>query len=620
MERGRWGVLLGLAGTLLLLTALPAAAQDWQGAVGVGYAWENVVGSEESYRTQSYDREGFWVDELTLSYTPGGGPEKFRVDGYGWGGAVPDRSGRVFWKPGSDWTLEVSYDRKASYFALSQPDFKNERDDWHVTRWSGRVAWDGWSFARLSLDLDYNHQGGWRDRPLYGLNNFYGWRTDLDRTMRQGTFLLETKDLPVHLYFEQAYAVYERKDRWSPIGHLNMKGGDPDFLAGLSNDSRDKQTVPTTRLGLTYANPRFEVAADVLYSNADLDSSGPTWKVYDLAGGSVGSVSYIDDVMGSASQDTFAGRIRMGFHLAPGWAVRLNGDYRDTDMDSSVLGQRLIRMSNPSGTDHVDIGLPMTEGSTYKVRDGGADVLLEYRGAKWSAWGGFFLADRDVSWTLPDIDPDLDRSAEGFVAGASYRLGRKLRLLGEYRHGDFEQYIFRTDPQSTDRIDFRLQAEIGRGWSATAHARFEEADNPSSVAALDRHNEAFGATFNWAQKAGKAGASVNFERLKITQDTNIFLPGGYPDVSVYGLNMYTFGASGFWKVGPVTLNADFLHLQDRGATWPLVSWTAYGAATWTGPCHSEICAFVRYRDYNEDRAERDDFEVTRYGLIVRWRF
>lgn len=617
MERGRWGALIGLALTLLLLGSAPALAQDWHGSIGAGYAWQNVIGNEESFWTQTYEREGFWLDELTLSYAPGG-DDRFRLNAFGFGGAEPTRTADLWWKVGGDWEISLSYDRRASYFSLNHPDFSRDRDDWHISRYKGRVAWDGWSFAKLSLDLNYTHRGGFSDRPLYGLNDFYGWRTEYDRSLREGVFRLETKTLPVHILFEQAYSVYEREDRWSPIRALNMKANDPDLLAGLSKSGRDKQTVPTSRVVLTYANPRFEVAADLLYSHAKLDADALPLKTFAIGGGSIGKVSYMDQVMGSARQDTFAADLRLGIDLGANWFLRLSGDYRDSDMDSDLLGTRLIRMSSPYAT--VDFGYGVDESSKFSVEDLGGDITLEYRGRRFSGWGGFFTASREVTWLLPDRDPNLDRDTDGFLAGFSYRIAGKVRFITEYKRGDFEKYIFRTQPHRTESWDFRLDTELGGGWTADAHARTEKSTNPDTVANLLHHNNALGVAVRWGQREGRSGVSLEFERLKVTTETGIVLPDGMPEMSVYGLNMYTFQARGFWKVGPVTLDADFLHVQDRGATWPLVSWTAYGGLTWAGPCGSEVSVFIRHRDYNEDRASRDDFEVTRYGLVVRWRF
>ncbi len=38
------------------------------------------------------------------------------------------------------------------------------------------------------------------------------------------------------------------------------------------------------------------------------------------------------------------------------------------------------------------------------------------------------------------------------------------------------------------------------------------------------------------------------------------------------------------------------------------------------PASLEASAFVQYWDYDEERADRDDYRTTRYGLVVRWEF
>ncbi|MEE8523038.1 MAG: hypothetical protein V3T72_03830 [Thermoanaerobaculia bacterium] len=68
-----------------------------------------------------------------------------------------------------------------------------------------------------------------------------------------------------------------------------------------------------------------------------------------IGGGAFGTVEFIDDLVSSAEMDSLVGNLRLGFRLAPRWTLRFESDYRDTSTDATLLGERLIRVTNPFG-------------------------------------------------------------------------------------------------------------------------------------------------------------------------------------------------------------------------------------------------------------------------------
>lgn len=615
---------LASAATLVLagLAAVPAAAQSWSGEVGGGYVWQSVSGSEDSFRTQYGQDSGFLLESLRLAYAPSAGaPTSFEVKAWGFGGSEPDEHAALYYKPNGAWSFRLDYDRNNAFFRLADPAERWHRDDWHMDRWKGGVVFDGWSFARLSLDLRYTRRAGEVDRPLYGLNVFYPMRVDLDETLREGTLRFETKTLPVHILLEQSLATYERQNRWSPAGGGALNVSDPDLLAALATDRRDKQDVPTTRLAASYRNRRFEVAGNFLYSKSTMDVSGQSLKAFDIAGGGTGRIEYIDQLMGSANQDLRAANLAMGFDLGYGWSLRLAGDYRDTASDSNQQGERLLRIVSPLGF-HLDFPLPVDESGRFEVEDRDTRIEIRKQGARWAVWAGGNTASRDVSWRLVKDDSPfgVKRTTSGYFLGGSYSPSRRLKLSGEYERGTFEKYIFRTDPETVDRLTLRLRSDLGHGWNLSARVRTEKGDNPNRIAGAGRTSDGYGFALGWEAADGRGGFGLDADKTRLKADTAIFLPQGTPSFSRYDLDLLTLSAYGHATLGKVGLSGTLSRLRDSGETWPFRSWAGRLEAALKGPKGTEFALFARYNQYDEIRTAVDNFDVTGYGLVVRWRF
>lgn len=611
-----------MVGAMAVVCPLLPRAQQWTGDVGGGYTWQNVSGNENSYRSQYGEQQGFLLDDFHLAYTPQkDGSERFSLKAWGFGGAEPDQHALLMFRPNSAWTFNLNYDRRDSYFNLDTGNLGGNHADWNIARWTGNVRYDGWSALRLSLVLRYVRRDGTVDRPLYGLAEFYPMRVNLDENMKEATLRLETKTFPVHIIFEQSQARYEREDRWAPLGSQAYDGTDPDVLNRLETNRKDKQDVPTTRLMAAYRGHRMEIAGAFMYSSIDLHSTGTAWQGFGIGGGQTGTVTYIDDLISSAQQDVKAGNLHMGFDLGAGWILRLSGDYRNTTADSSQIGERLIRLANPAGWGF-DLSDPVNESGVFDVKDQTGRVEIEHRGTNWSVWGGGFTGTRDVSWrrTNSDTGENVSRDSNGYLVGASWSFNRSMSLNGEYEHGTFEQYIFRTDPEKVDRLTLRLRSNLGGGWDATARIRTERSDNPSSVSGLDHSSDAFGFTVGWNSKDGTNGFGFDADQTDLTTDTGIVLPNGGAGLSRYDLNLVTLGLHGHTQLGPVRLFGNFVRLRDEGRSWPMRSWNGLVRAALEGPKGTEFSLFAQYRTYHQSKNTLDDFNATRYGLIIRWRF
>jgi hypothetical protein len=610
-----------LALALALAVSFPLAAQDWSGSIGVGVIAQDDDGSVDSFRTQSDLDEGLILEELKLVYDGGDESDtEMTLRAWGFGGAEPASHARFDLALDSPWRFDLDYDRFDSFFALTGGDLALRADDWTLERWHGGIAWDGWRKARLSLDLRYHERSGRVVRPLYGLNELYPLYLDLDETMAEAALRVETKELPVHFVLEQAYAVYERNNDRRPADPENLAGGDPDLFTDAAEDLDEERDVPTTRLLADWAGERAEVAVSMLYRPAELESTGAVSSTFDLQGGSIGRVSFIDDLTAKAESDAFVGNLRLGFHLAPGWTLRLTGDYRDTSTDATLVGLTLFRIFNPAfGT--VDIGGEVDESTIFDVTEDEYRLTLEWAGAGgWTAWGGGSTGSRDVKWRFAEnrSDYDVNRDSDGWLAGLGYRHGG-VTASAEYQHGTFDSYVFRTDAETVDRLSLRFSSQLGGGWSVRLQGRFEDADNPTDVASLDRSSESYGGGFAWDSEDGESGFGLDLDLADLSSDVAIALPGGAPALSTYDLSLVSVAVHGRTTVGPVRLSGSAVRSEDSGDTWPLESIVARGRVAFDVFTGTEAALFGEYWSYDEDRADADDFDVLRYGVALAWR-
>src|SRR5512140_294246 len=623
-SRSRHVVLPGDAGRspillLLFFMVLPAPCrsqmQDWSGSLGLGYTWEHVAGSRDSYLTQWNLKTGFDLEALSLSRRDG----NFVIDASGFGGAEPTRQARLLVKPMDGLKLEASYNRRESIFALADSDPYGGTDAWSRTRWSGKLAYEAGGAARFTLGVLRITREGSVVRPIFALNELYPLRVGLDDTMTEGFVRIESLSLPVHLTFEQAYAKLLTRDRLSVGGATAIGTTDPDLFSAASSDRLDERKVPTSRLTASYGSERLEVVGSFLFSRAELGASGATRAAFDIDGGAVGRVENLDQLTGSARQDAFAGDVRFGWIPGPGWTVRLLGDYRRSSNDGTLLGQRLIRITNPNGG-VVDLPGPVDDASTFDVKEGGGRLEVERTFDGWSAWVGGVAGSRDVSWMATSESPafDVTRTAAGGAAGVSVSLTKSLRANAEYEGGSFSHYVFRTEPQTVNRVKSRVSADLGSGFRAALRGSWEGASNPPAVSDLSYDARAAGLSASWDSASGKAGLSVDADWVALTSDTGLVLPAG-TGTSRYDTSIFNLLARVRAPAGPLRVEFTGSYVNDRGETWPTASWSV--DARLSIPIHhgTELSGFIQYRRYDEKLTDRDDFEVTRYGVAVTWR-
>jgi len=297
---------IGVSIIAAILMALPLAAEEWSGFIGLALTRQEQSGSGDSFATQSDLRSGVSIDALSMT----DGSTHLRATGYA---AEPAGSVAIEVRPQSPWRFDLHYDTRRSLFASGASDPASRRDDWSIDRWVARGSYDGLRLARVGLTMRRVTRRGDATRPFYGLNEQYLLDLTAHDTTDEATLVFETKTLPARITVEQSLTRSERRDRRSPAADAPITGSDPDVFSGASSTRTDTTVFPTTRVITTWANERVQVAGNATLSPAELDGSGLVSSSFALDGGTRGSIEFIDDAVASADREIF------GAGLAIAW-------------------------------------------------------------------------------------------------------------------------------------------------------------------------------------------------------------------------------------------------------------------------------------------------------------
>jgi hypothetical protein len=367
--------------------------------------------------------------------------------------------------------------------------------------------------------------------------------------------------------------------------------------------------MPTSRLTTSFGGSQFEGAVAMRYTPAKLSATLPVTTTFAVDRGNSGSISFIDNVTGSASRDAFAGNVRFAYRLAPRWIVRATTDYRDTSTDTTLLGSRLIQMNNPNGGS-LELTAPLSNHSILSFTDAGERVELERAGDHLTLRAGAIASQRYFG--------DVHRHSTGETFSASWR-GTRFFTTADAEHGSFEHYVFRTDPQKVDRFHFRAGTVPRAGWSLQGEGRFERGENPTDVASLAHRLNSGSLDLTWAPSQRDAIFGFNVGTTNLHTRTDLVLPGNAAGTSVYDLSLLTATAHGEYSIRRVRMSGSLTRARDNGSTWPVRTWNGDVRVMVRGPSRSEFGVFGQRWSYNEQLASSADFGVTRYGVLLGWR-
>lgn len=617
MKRVSW------CATLVVLAGTGVAQTQGKGEIAVGSSWLQRDGNRDAFLTQIRLESGPWLDRLHLDLRDTITRfDRFELDISGFGAEPWQRAGlKVDWD--RTWSLRVNYSRREEFFSLPTSQFGPRRDTWTINRWTASLEYDKWKPARLRLDLRDVRRSGSVTSPFYGLGLPYVGHISLNERAQEVGLSLETRILPVKLFFEQDIARFVRKNRAEPANNGQPVGTtDPDVLAILATPGEDASTVPTTRLSATYSTDRFQFTANGLYRRDRLDANRADFAGFALNGGQVGQVGIFDVIMGSAETGSRLADVRLGFAASSTLSFRLRGHWDDVSTDTRAVGDRIIRLSGPGG--RVDLPVAIHDRGFVDRTDKDLVGEVEVHRGSFRLILGYHDGSRKMAWRHgAEYDRvNATRHARGFTATASYNPSQTLAVSFGWESSTFDRYVIRTDPESIRRVWAKCTVKPITGFDLSAYVGRDERENPATVAGLDQPTSYAGLQASLSAGSGAwLMASIDWFSFSSDLFTQIWAPTRVDGVSKYATNLFFTSVRGSLPItSSVRFEAGALRIEDRAESLPFAS-SSYDV-TLSFPVVKDLELGLFANQWKYDLGNQDDlnYNVKRLGFTLRKRF
>lgn len=582
--------------------------------VGIGYTAIDVSGSEQAWMRQYNLEEGVMLDSLHYQIDGRDGHfDQFRIDAHGFGD-----------DPRSHARFQIHKD--GVYKAQLQ----------FVLREYQRPAVDitsrAWDKQTIKADITYEKSSRfrWRLRALntsrdgdlgqwfYGLGEPYARTRHLDERLWEYGIGLETRTLPVKIVLEQAFSGYRADHSYSPANDGQSRDGDVDIFSGTAGELREERSAPVTRLGLSYAKRRFSFAAFGLWRADDLEITRNDQTVYDLVGGTVGRVRYIDDLVSDGDHDSNLANARLSYMLAPSWLVHLNADFRDRKLRSDLVGSSGVVLEG-NGTE-VPIEEDVDTLSRFDQKNEDIALGLEYRKRALSVHFEAEDSRWEQRWHQDDqVVEARQREGDVYRLRLNYRPDRKLRAIVKLESGSFGHTIFRNDPQDTNSAEVKLRYRHSDHISTSFGGGYEEAKSDEQSVDRSLRQLNFGVTWSHGKDA-RVDFYLSHIKLESTTGISFYAPELVGDFSYYESDLNYAALNLQAPVHErIIIKGGLTHFEDQGASVPLRHDEGYlGLLLEIMPNLEGELRFRRYDHEGPD--ETEDYRTDLYGFVLRRRF
>jgi len=606
----------------ILLTAwVPGFTQESE--IRIGYAGLDESGSESGFANHYNFSDGLFLEMLDLDLSSQvKSVDKFEIKASGFGADPYSKASLKVERKGA-WLLDLNFQRREMRFTDAQFNSGANSDDWSISRIKARFAYDKLKTLRLELRARETLRDGTVARPFYGLGLPYVVERDLDETMREIAFSLETKTLPLKLFLEQSLASYERTYRTTPGGSGSaVNGTDPDVLTELNRPGKESNDAPATRLSATWRNERFEFLAHGLMRRDRLDSDRSDATTYAIDGGAIGNISYLYDTQGTADRDTTLADLRLGFLATDQITIRVAGAYHDRTTETGLNGRETVVIAGREAP--LEFAQDLDNKGFMDQTDQEMSLEAEWRVKGFSLTAAFKDLERDVAWQRENESLSFNetRNSDTWLVTAWWRPNSKTTARLGYENGSFSRYLFRTHPETVERLWLKLKFKPVKGLSLNFHYTGEQADNPQEIANLDRELTTLGASMVFTSEKGLMMTLLaNQLDLSSSVDTLFFGPDPTTGLSFYDTQVLTLSGSLVWPITEkIRLNGSLTNLEDSGDSLPLSQLYGHCRLEISGPRNTELHLFAQTWSFDMDHRDDVDYDATRYGLSIGMRF
>jgi hypothetical protein len=634
---------------LLLLGALPAAAQTVPLEIELGYRFAKVDGNMDEYRSQINEREGILIRNITWGTSDFGGKtglvDHFRVDGselgIGPAGSLRLEAGRT-----GIYNLRFFYRRAEAFSFL--PDFANPLFPAVIP---GQHTYNR---VRNLYDAEVEILPGHVVTPIIGYTrNTYDGPGQTTYHLGQDEFRLSenlaNKDEefrlgaafdvgPVNGRFIQGWRRFRENVNLNLApGEKNGNNSDPVLGVNVNANSINRSTETKTDTPSTLAivtgriGPRIKLIGSYQRAHGEADTTES-----ESASGSFVSFQIsrffagLAETASTKSEATFwTGSGRAEFAITD--AIDLSAGYsrRHRYMDGFALVTTLYSDTTTfaGGDPRKLITIALDANNAMDRFDDVFDTTLSVRGlGPFTLRGGWSRTTQDVTVT-PDLSEivvpggqsgDFSRRIDSYRGGASYSVAG-FTLAGDYIGDHADNPIVRTDYLDRDRYRFRL------AWSTEPFLRIS-LNGQKSIAV--NHDPGI----DYSAKVWEYGGDLEFLPAKpvtirfsaskylahtsipirVPQDFSVALSDHREDgVSLEG--------GVHLLLGPVSLDASYSHFNNGGSYPFVINRTRASAEVPVSAKMAFIAEWHRdkYDDALQNTGALGSYDANRYGFYVR---
>jgi hypothetical protein len=637
-----------LLASAALLAAGPALSQSFPIDIELGYRFVNVAGSDEMYRSQINEREGFLLRSLTLATSDFNGGttlfDKFRLDASDVG-AGPLSAARLQMAKSGIYDLRFSYSRWQLFSALpawANPFLAEGIVPGQHTYQTTRYVYDaelqilpGKIFTPI-FGYRYNVVSGPSATTFHLGGNEFQLNQNLktyDEEPRVGFNFLAG---PVNVYFMQGWRKSHSTENSQVMegkGEGNNTSpvlGQPIYSTALSRTATTDVNIPVTTATATFQLGCFgRILGSYVRANGQSDTQGA-----DAATGNYVSFAlarffggFGETIQSNASAENWRGAARAELALLPG--LELSGGWVKQSHEQTgfeLLSTLLTNTRNYAGTPTGDITTILNINNGYTRTDETGDVGLIYRKA--GPFGLRFSVARtkenvDLSEDVAEIivpggqSGDYTRTVSTYNAGMTFKLGG-LVVDADYRGENANQAIVRTD------FDLRNTWKARLTWNFEKFLRISgtglwswQSNNQSGIDSRGKYQQYGGdiditpVSLLSLRFSGNAYKTDTFIPILTPQNFEV-VPSVYAD-------------DGYSLEGGIALNLKQATLQAFGGEFKNSGTNNFTIDRFRGTLEVPIVkafsvvAEWAYDKYTEKVYAYGDYSASRVGVFVHWK-
>jgi len=635
------------AALALTLASGVARAQAIPVDLEVGYRFLSITGSEESYRSQINDREGFLVrsihiatDEKTQGFPL---TDRFRIDGadLGAGGA-----GFLRMEAGLTGAYRLTFQYRNTQFFSAVQGFANP-----LGTVVGQQTWDR---VRNQFNVDLEILPGKVITPLVGYSSntlsgpgYTTYAFGQDEFRLSQDLRSHDQEFRVGAAFNagvvsgeviQGWRKYHETENDTLAPNANAGNntvpvlGQPVTASTLKRSSETDVNVPVTSAFVRgFALPELQLSGFYVRSNAVGDDA-----TKEAASGSFASFAISRFFAGysaanTTSPNSLAWRAggRAEWHVMPGWDVTAGYTHRDQTWDNQALLNELFTgTSTFTGFTQPDVTALLTTQTSIERKEDQFDVQASARNlGPFGVRLGYSRIQQDLTVTEDPAEivvpggqgGTFDRNINRLEGALTFTMAG-FNVMGEAAYDDADKAITRVDYLKRNRERIRLTWK-GFDWITVGGSAFfldqknEDAGPLNEYSASSRTYQG-DLTLNpvkWIRLRGayaklKADSSIPIRQPQdFTTTTSVNAEDGELWEAGAGFTLKEFAVDGFWSRFDNT--GTYLFRMYRGGL----------RAEWTASAHAGLAVEWNVDRYLDYELSTQSYRADRLGVYLKWR-